>query len=56
MFGYLVALYGLNCYHIYRGCKGNIELPVLAKQAATNKSMAVMAAGMVALSFLARSH
>jgi hypothetical protein len=55
VFGYLLALYGLNCYHIFRSTKGNIEVVPLFTQAATNKSMAVMAAGMVALSFLARS-
>ncbi len=53
--GYLIALYGLNCYHIYRGKKGSVELLALAREAATNKSMAVMAAGMAGLSLLATS-
>jgi hypothetical protein len=59
--GYSLALYGLNMYHLYRGCKGMgpggvpLELATLAKDAASDRNMAAMMAGMVVLMFVARA-
>lgn len=61
VFGYTLALYGLNMYHLYRACKGQgpggvpIQLDHLAKDAATDRTMSAMAAGMVVLLFVAKS-
>jgi len=57
--GYTLALYGLNCYHLYRACKGlgpgggPVEVLALAKDAASDRNMAAMAGGMVLLAFMA---
>lgn len=54
--GYTLALYGLNMYHGYRSApKGSIpELSSLARHAATDRNMAVMAGGMLLLLFVAQ--
>lgn len=53
--GYSLALYGLNMYHIFRANKGAVPFASLAHEAATDRNMIVMGAGMVALMFFARS-
>jgi hypothetical protein len=52
VFGYTLALYGLNMYHAYRALRGqDMALSALALHAATDNGMKVMAAGMMALCF-----
>lgn len=56
VFGYTLALYGLNMYHGYRkGMGGVINLQQLAKEAATDRVMMTMGAGMLALLLVSRS-
>ena len=58
MFGYTLALYGLNMYHAYRalprGEGQTLSLAALAWHAATDNGMKVMGAGMVGLLFFAQ--
>jgi hypothetical protein len=53
--GYLVALYGLNCFNLYKAAGGKVETAALFREGATNKVMAGYAAGMIVLSFFARA-
>jgi hypothetical protein len=55
--GYLVALYGLNCFNLYKAAMaatGKVETLALFREGLTNRPMAGYALGMVVLSFFAQ--
>ena len=58
--GYTLALFGLNMYHRFTSghgrdpVTGEIPFPKLAREAATDKVMMVMASGLVLLLFVAQ--
>jgi hypothetical protein len=58
--GYTLALYGLNMYHRFKAghgrdpVTGEVPFGKLAREAATDKVMTVMASGLVMLLFVAQ--
>ncbi len=52
--GYALALYGLSMYHKFKAGMHDVPFIKLAKDAATDKVMMVMAAGLVLLLFVAQ--
>jgi hypothetical protein len=57
--GYLVALYGLNCFNLYKAAMaatGKVETLALFREGLTNRPMAGYALGMVVLSVFARAN